>query len=685
MRRRSVSLFVALLLCSVAGPAHVAALSTIVVNTTADELNTDGDCSLREAITAANTDAAVDACAAGDGADTISFSGLGFNAINVVAALPTITSDVTIDGAAQTRPINAGSAPSPTRILENSGFLTLRHVLLYNGSAPQGGAIRNDTGAALLVEDSEFDSNGPAESGGAIYNAGSLTIRRSEFDGNHTQALIRPGLGSSSGGAIDSVGTLTIESSTFFANTSGAVGGAISAGGTVAIKNSTFVFNNGGNFGGAIKSLGTLQIVASTIAGNYAALGGGGIEVTDLPLDTTISGSIVGQNNHGDCAGAITDSGYNIVGDGTCITAGTSQAVDPMVDFGSFVNGGATKTIPIKGASPAVDAVPLEALGCGSSLDVDQRSVSRPQNGACDIGAFERTPDTVAPNSLLGANPTLDLTDHNGWYTYDPAFQILATDPRPGLVDYPSGIAETRCLVDPIVAPASFEELSAACPLLGSGTQLADGIHQIAYASRDVAGNIEAIQTGTLKVDATPPTVSCPATLPTFLRGASQALLTATVTDATSGPASGTVSGPVDTRAIGPAEVILSGFDNAANYGFAVCHPIVNYELTFLQPGPGRIRPGSWVQVEVTLGDALAARISDAEGSQLAGACAVRVALDAASSTGSCATYDVKRDSFGFRIRTAKSLGIGQHAVRVEVWAAGVLVDLGSTPIEVGR
>jgi len=40
--------------------------ASIVVNTPEDELNTDGDCSLREAITAANTDAPSDACPAGN-------------------------------------------------------------------------------------------------------------------------------------------------------------------------------------------------------------------------------------------------------------------------------------------------------------------------------------------------------------------------------------------------------------------------------------------------------------------------------------------------------------------------------------------------------------------------------------------------------------------------------------------
>ncbi|HEY6579953.1 MAG TPA: CSLREA domain-containing protein [Rubrobacter sp.] len=50
--------------------------TTIFVNTASDESITDGDCSLREAIRAANSNAAVDACAAGKAraCDAINFS-----------------------------------------------------------------------------------------------------------------------------------------------------------------------------------------------------------------------------------------------------------------------------------------------------------------------------------------------------------------------------------------------------------------------------------------------------------------------------------------------------------------------------------------------------------------------------------------------------------------------------------
>jgi CSLREA domain-containing protein len=53
-----------------------AAGTTIFVNTASDESITNGDCSLKEAIRAANSNAAVDACAAGKARarDAINFS-----------------------------------------------------------------------------------------------------------------------------------------------------------------------------------------------------------------------------------------------------------------------------------------------------------------------------------------------------------------------------------------------------------------------------------------------------------------------------------------------------------------------------------------------------------------------------------------------------------------------------------
>ena len=56
-------------LLSAAQPAFAA---TIPVDTPVDDITVNGNCTLREAVQAANTDSAVDACVAGAGEDVIS-------------------------------------------------------------------------------------------------------------------------------------------------------------------------------------------------------------------------------------------------------------------------------------------------------------------------------------------------------------------------------------------------------------------------------------------------------------------------------------------------------------------------------------------------------------------------------------------------------------------------------------
>src|SRR6476659_7405656 len=68
---RIVALLVLILSLADLGSIPPAYAATIDVTTFTDNLINNGDCSLREAIQAANTDSAVDACPAGSGADTI--------------------------------------------------------------------------------------------------------------------------------------------------------------------------------------------------------------------------------------------------------------------------------------------------------------------------------------------------------------------------------------------------------------------------------------------------------------------------------------------------------------------------------------------------------------------------------------------------------------------------------------
>jgi CSLREA domain-containing protein len=78
-----------------ATPTPTPAFGQIAVNTTTDELNSDGDCSLREAIQAANTDAAVDACPAGSGTDAITLPAGTY----VLGSELAVATDQTLSGA----------------------------------------------------------------------------------------------------------------------------------------------------------------------------------------------------------------------------------------------------------------------------------------------------------------------------------------------------------------------------------------------------------------------------------------------------------------------------------------------------------------------------------------------------------------------------------------------------------
>ncbi len=93
-------------------------LATFVVNSTLDTIAVDGQLTLREALTAANTNATSgDAGAGSAGLDTIQFSiGVGAATIAPSSALPLIVEAIAIDGTTQ-----PGYAGSPLIQLDGSG------------------------------------------------------------------------------------------------------------------------------------------------------------------------------------------------------------------------------------------------------------------------------------------------------------------------------------------------------------------------------------------------------------------------------------------------------------------------------------------------------------------------------------------------------------------------------------
>jgi CSLREA domain-containing protein len=401
-------------------PVHAA---SIVVNSAADTIANDGACTLREALIAAQQNAATGGCAAGSGADTITFA--GNYTITITSQLPTVVSSVSLQGrGAVNTIIQAAASPNvatwrvfqvaPTGNLTLNG-VTVRHgrcngscTVVGNVFPNAGGGIYNS--GTLTVKNSTIAGN-TGDAGGGIYNrAGTLTVTNSTFSGNTASGEF------SAGGGIVIYGTAIVTNSTFSGNSSsgqnGSAGG-IYGGGTLTIKNSTIAGNtadygggiannntstlavtnstiagNSSKWGSGISNNGTLTVTNSTVSGNSTENDGSGIYNFDGT--TTLKNSIVANNSGaGDCTvalGLIINGGNNLDSSTTCgwgSNNGSMSNTNPML--GPLANnGGPTQTMALLTGSPAIDAG--ADVNCQAT---DQRGGIRPQGSPCDIGAYE--------------------------------------------------------------------------------------------------------------------------------------------------------------------------------------------------------------------------------------------------------------------------------------------------------
>ncbi len=230
------------------------------------------------------------------------------------------------------------------------------------------------------------------------------------------------------GGAIIDAGTLTVTNSTFSGN-SGTDGGAIhsNAGGSGAltVTNSTFSGNSATEFGGAIDNAGSnsMTVTDCTFSANSALVDGSNIYSAGGTV--TVINSILSTSSSNNCLG-ITDGGYNISynssgSDTSCGFTGTSvNNVNPRLDpSGLENNGGPTETIALQAGSPAIAAV----LPASCTVSTDQRGDPRPAAGQtnCDIGAFESGTVTLTGSvqatiaGISGSTVTLYAAGRSGY------------------------------------------------------------------------------------------------------------------------------------------------------------------------------------------------------------------------------------------------------------------------------
>jgi CSLREA domain-containing protein len=250
------------------------------VTTFDDELNSDGDCSLREAIAAANTDAAVDACPAGRGADAIRLKA-GSYVLSSAAQLE-ITGDLTIRGVgAEGTVIDAAQLG---RVLHIAGWsVELEGLTIQNGLAPFDAGILND--GTLFLTHSIVRGNAAETSNGGITNLGAMVIADSLVVDNTAP-------GEHNGGIFNGAGArLTLVDSTVSGNSANRSNGGIANLGTMEILGSSIVGNAAREFNGGIyNGVGAaLTLVNSTVSGNIANLSNGGFSFGTLGSTITPS------------------------------------------------------------------------------------------------------------------------------------------------------------------------------------------------------------------------------------------------------------------------------------------------------------------------------------------------------------------------------------------------------------
>ena len=216
-----------LLFAYLSSPAWAA---TITVNSTADPGTDDAQCTLREAITSANTDTAFGGCVTGSGDDVINIGVTG--TVELTAELPDLSTNLEMVGpGADQLTVTRPETAEHFRIFTVTGDtteVTISGMTISNGNTlevdDRGGSISNEDNGTLTITNSTISGN-KAEDDGAIRNLGTLEVSNSTLSGNTSN-------GTAGGIYNDNEATATVTDSTFSGN-SAADGGIFNSGGTL--------------------------------------------------------------------------------------------------------------------------------------------------------------------------------------------------------------------------------------------------------------------------------------------------------------------------------------------------------------------------------------------------------------------------------------------------------------------
>jgi CSLREA domain-containing protein len=404
------------LLLALSPPARAAVFTVTKTADTLDGACDPYDCSLREAVTAANMDEGTDVIELPAGVYTLTRVRSGED--------QNTTGDLDVNS-----PLILVGAGAGSTVIDGNG--TDRVLDVRAETEIFGVTVRNGL------------SNGP---GGGVYARAAklgynFVVRRSVISGNRA-------LGSDGGGLmIETAGLAMVLESTLSANRADANGGGLASSRFFWIVDSTVSGNSAGFAGGGLYYPEELSpgIAGATITANQAGQSGGGIYAVVAPNPTIYEAGLRGSIVAGNTAPAEPDcyrgfsAGYNVIGAGDgCFPTpldrtGTGAApLDPKL--GPLASqGGPTPVHALLPGSPAIDLVPAAActpgdqIGQARSAPCEAGAVEKPLHSAClpggpvlclQDGRFRVTASWSGPNGAGAAASAVPLTDDTGSYWF---------------------------------------------------------------------------------------------------------------------------------------------------------------------------------------------------------------------------------------------------------------------------
>ena len=408
----TLSILALVLAASFALPDRAAA-AFIEVTTTADVVADDDECSLREAVIAANTNTAVDTCLAGDSG----FDNITIPAGHYVLDIAGPGEDLALTGDLDLlEPIGIdGPFDDPFGVVIDAAGLdrafdlhpSVSRAFFRNVTITAGAVAGEDGGGIRLADAGELGDDGSC-SGVLDVDFHRVTVRDSVAD--------RGG-----GIYIGECAGLIAEFSSVVDNAAAAHGGGVAATGelsTAVFATSTVSGNVAGAMGGGLWGEGPVigGLFFTTAAHNRAGLGGGvALQASDFQ-SFTINGSILAFNEGGDCwleTGEEAELMWSMDTDGLCGDGpGFISEADPLL----LPRDTEPLAYRLGAGSPAIDAAE-EGPSCGSGEQpLDQFFNSRPVDGdgdgvaTCDMGSFEavEVPFVPPPTAEPSAEPLPD-------------------------------------------------------------------------------------------------------------------------------------------------------------------------------------------------------------------------------------------------------------------------------------